>query len=139
MDKPGFNIGDDFYPFPTNFRLGDPVLVTEVTGMEWNDFAELLDGGDGDPRTMTGLIAVAVWQKHPGWRRERALRYVEGLDLESLTFKQPEEAESADPPTEAGDTATTAVSPATSTPTREQQAPSDETPASTGARLSAIS
>lgn len=134
MDQPGFNIGDDFYAFPTKFRLGDPVLVAEVTGMPWNDFAELLDSGD--PRTLAGLVAVAIWQKHPGWRRERVLRHVEGLELDTLVFSSPEpEEDEAAPQPSAGASDTTPESPATSTPTSDTEEHSDETPAPTGVRL----
>lgn len=136
MDQPGFNIGDDFYPIPTSYRLGDPVLVTEVTGMQWNDFAELLDSGD--PRAMIGVLAVAVWQQHPAWRRDKVVRYIEQVDMDSLSAVGVD-AEAPVPPTEADGSATTGGSPATSTPTPDGPAASDGSPATTGLRLSAIS
>lgn len=137
MDQPGFHIGNDFYEFPTKFRLGDPVLVAEVTGMAWNDFAELLDSGD--PRTLAGLVAVAIWQKQPTWRRERVLRHVEGLELDALEFTGADDVEEALPQSSAGGPDTTPGSPATSTPFSATPEPSDGTPAPTGLQLSEIS
>ena len=32
-DQPGFEIAGRLYPVPQGFRLGDPALVREVTGM----------------------------------------------------------------------------------------------------------
>jgi hypothetical protein len=60
----GFRIGGVFYPAPRAYRLEDPVLVREVTGLSWDDFAELLDdaGVVADPVALVGVIAVAVWQ-----------------------------------------------------------------------------
>lgn len=140
MDKPGFNIGSDFYEFPTSFRLGDPVLVGDVTGMEWNDFAERLD--DKDPRTLIGLVAVAVWQKHPSWRRDKVVRHVESLNFDAVDFPNIEEiprpGDVADPKS-AGGTGTTDGSPATSTQTSDAPDRSDDQPDRIGPRLSAIS
>lgn len=138
MDKPGFTYKDHFYPYVTKFRIGDPVLVAEVTGLAWNDYTELVDSND--PRALAGLVAVAIWQQHPTWRRERVLRYVEEIVIEDLVFSTPEEDEGdAVPPITADDTGITDVSPATLTPISEPQAASDETPAPTGRPLSAIS
>lgn len=83
-DEPGFEIGGETYPFPQGFRLCDPVLVAEVTGMSWMEFAELLD--DQDPRTLAGLIAVSVWQKNPRWKRDKVIHFVEGLELDAIGF-----------------------------------------------------
>lgn len=119
MTEPGFSINSEFYPLPTGFRLGDPVLVSEVTGLDWQDFAELLD--NGDPRATTGLIAVAVWQKHPGWRRDKVVRFVESLDVTSLQFDGG--SDDAGPPPVA---ATTEGSAAPLTPLSDTPGPSDE-------------
>jgi hypothetical protein len=39
----GFEIRGRFYPMPEAFRLCDPVLVEELTGMKFAEFAEALD------------------------------------------------------------------------------------------------
>lgn len=86
-EKPGFQIGSRFYPFPSSFRLGDPVLVEELTGLDWNAFLERLPDEDdpadenADPAAMLGLVGVAVWQQNPRWRRDKVVRYVQGLDM----------------------------------------------------------
>ena len=41
-DKPGVRINGEFYPFVDKFKHGDPILIYEVTGLEWERFAELL-------------------------------------------------------------------------------------------------
>ena len=87
-DKAGFEIDGRFYPFPQSFRLGDPVLVKELTGMEFNDFVEAfdsLDPEDGvDPVVMVGLVGVAVWQEHPRWSRDKVVRFVQAVDMEKF-------------------------------------------------------
>lgn len=135
-DEPGFSIGNDFYPFPSSFRLGDPVLVAEVSGLAWNDFAEMLD--DGDPRTLAGLVAVAVWQKNPSWRRERVLRYVESLDMDALEFQGEPEADAGPPLDDVADSATTDNKPATSTSSSDTKTASELTPDGTGDLASEI-
>lgn len=123
----GFEINGEFYPFPTGFRLGDPVLVTNITGLEWLEFAELLDAGDS--RALAGMVAVAVWQKHPTWRRDKVVRFVEQIQLDDLGVQVPE----ADPVPLDG-TATTGRSPETSTGLSDSTGPSDaESLSSSGA------
>lgn len=110
---PGFVIDGVEYPVPQAFRLGDPVLVREITGLEWMEFAELLDAGSTDPAAMLGLVAVAVWQANPDWKRDKVRRFVEGLAFDRLEFQAPDEN-----PTVAAipDAATTGSSPAASAP-----------------------
>lgn len=103
QQQPGFEIKGRFYPFPASFRLGDPVLVSEVTGLDWPTFTARLDDPayDEDLVVLSGMIAVAVWQKHPTWRRDRVARYIESLDMDRLSFVGPtdqddEEDEEAD-------------------------------------------
>lgn len=103
--RAGFMIGDAFYPFPTAFRLGDPVLVEELTGLAWDEFVDRLpDENDGDkdgtdPVALIGLVGVAVWQQNPRWRRERVVRFVESIDQGDFTVSAPEpEEENGGPP-----------------------------------------
>lgn len=128
MADPAFLIDDEEFPVPSAFRLGDPVLVTEITGMDWTDFAELLDEGSNDPRAMVGLLAVAVWQKHPGWKRERVARFVEQVPMDALNVTGADD--DANPPVPDPATATTGDSPDLSGP--EQESGSDETQFTTG-------
>lgn len=127
-DEPGFEIAGQFYGFPSSFRLCDPVLVAEVTGLAWNDFAQLLD--EQDPRTLAGLVAVGVWQKHPRWRRDRVIEFVQSVEMDALSFAgvdTPELPEGADAgPPEPSDT--TDSEPWSSTPTADEKEASDELP-----------
>jgi|GEM_PF-3963010 len=107
------------YPVPQAFRLGDPVLVSEVTGLQWMDFAELLDEGANDPRVMLGLIAVSVWQANPGWKRDRVARFVEQLAMDQVDFVSPDDDEQENPTVAAEPAATTGSSPGRSEPEPE--------------------
>lgn len=129
-DEPGFEIAGEFYGFPSTFRLCDPVLVAEVTGMAWNEYAELLD--EQDPRTLAGLVAVAVWQKNPRWKREKVIQFVQGVQLDALTFAGVDGSEGVDAgPPEPSDTTADAAS--SSTPSAEARSGhSDEIPDPTG-------
>ncbi len=101
QDKPGFVIHGEFYASPTAFRLGDPVLVSELTGMKFPDFALALDAqedGDSlDPVLLAGLIGVSVWQRFPKWPRARVVGFVQTLDLASIGFTAPEEEDESPP------------------------------------------
>lgn len=99
MAEAGFTIGSEFFPMPAGFRLADPVLVGEVTGLSWDEFATMLD--TGDPRSITGMIAVAVWQKHPEWKRDKVARFVENIELDSIEATGGDD---ADPPPVSGPT-----------------------------------
>lgn len=101
MAEEGFVIGDRTYPFPTSFRLCDPVLVSQLTNMSWHQFVEMLeDAKDGsqDPASMAGMIGVAVWQGNPRWTRDRVVRFVEQLDMDSVEVVAPDEVDAVPPP-----------------------------------------
>ncbi len=93
-----FEIFDKEFPLPQAFRMGDPVLVEEVTGLTWGEFSDRMDDADGDPAIMLGMLAVAVWQTNPRWRRDRVARYVEGLKIEDVRFVGEEREPEANPP-----------------------------------------
>lgn len=85
---PGFEIRGRFYDWPTPpFRVCDWVLIRDVTGLESGEFAERHDRmleDEVQPEMIdmvmfSGLIAVAIWQKFPGWQRGKAVQYVEQL------------------------------------------------------------
>lgn len=105
--KAGFEIAGRFYPWPESFRLGDPVLITELTGLEFSEFAEALDDderGLNDPVILLGVVGAAIWQANPRWTRERAARHVQGIPQNQFSYvagAAGEEDESADPPAEA--------------------------------------
>lgn len=100
----GFEIRGRFYPWAQQMRMLDPLLVTEVTGMSYNDFLQVwqgtLDGDevDVDPVVMNGLIAVAIWQQHTDWTRARVVKFMERLAQEDLDLTGSEEEVDASPP-----------------------------------------
>ena len=114
----GFEIYNRFYPSPQRFRLGDPVLVREVTGMNWPDFArgldamseefsELVEQGQAeefepDQVLLVGLMAVAFWHGNPQMTRAKVVRAVERIPIEDVKFVAGDEEEAApSPPAEA--------------------------------------
>lgn len=115
MPEEGFEIYDRFYPSPKRFRLGDPVLVREVTGMSWpefargldamaDDYAALLEQGredeyEPDQVLLVGLMAVAFWQGNKQMSRAKVVRAVEQIPLESVKYiAGDEEGDDASPP-----------------------------------------
>jgi hypothetical protein len=110
-DQVGVQIGNHFYPLPTTFRLGDPVLVEELTGLTWGEFVERLPDEDApddmpeDPVSMLGLIGVAVWQGNTTWRRDRVVRFVTTLAMDKveITGPEPEEDTEREDDAEEGD------------------------------------
>jgi hypothetical protein len=98
-DVDGVEIYKRFYPWPNSFRIGDPVLVNQVTGMTWPDFTAALDdqnraiaeaeemGGEppqADQVILAGLIAVAFWQGNPQMSRDKARRAIERVPMEDV-------------------------------------------------------
>lgn len=135
-DENGVEIDGEWFPFDIGgFKIGDAQLVFELTGLEYEEFANLVDQG-GTSRAMVGVIAVAVKRK-TGWNRQRIIEYVENVDFDKIEIKTAEK----DPPpvaaaeneaaTSNGSTVTSDDAPAAS----PSSAPS--TRASTGAQASA--
>lgn len=107
-DKPGFDLDGRFYPFADNHTMGDAVLINLLTGMDGEEYAELLaeasaemdeiaaareaDGPQPisvaakDARVMLGLVGIAFWRGHPSWSVTRVARHVQGMDISRLTF-----------------------------------------------------
>ena len=115
----GVEIYKRFYPWPSNFRLGDPVLVRQVTGMDWPEFvaalqeqedafAEARETGEDPPQpdqvVLAGLIAVAFWHGNPNMNRDKVRRAVERIPQSEIELIDGDEEVDADPPaeTEAG-------------------------------------
>lgn len=111
MAQAGVEIYKRFYPWPTRFRLGDPVLVREVTGMDWPEFVDALAGWDEnstpDQVVLAGMIAVAFWQGQPTMSRDKARRAVELMPQEDVEVIEGDDDEEADvsPPGVAADEA----------------------------------
>lgn len=126
-DQDGFEIYKRFYPSPTRFRMGDPVLVTEVTGMTWpeftaaleameDDYASLAEQGradefQADHTLLLGLMAVAFWQGNPTMNRAKVVRAIERVPIDDVEFIAGDQEEDAGPPAEAAEAA--GVSPTT--------------------------
>ena len=121
-DQDGFEIYKRFYPAPMRFRMGDPVLVKEVTGMTWPEFTTALDAMEQDysalveqDRTdefqadhalLLGLMAVAFWQGNATMSRAKVVRAIERIPLEDVEFIAADVEDDASPPdvAEAGST-----------------------------------
>ncbi len=107
-DKPGVRIGGRFYPFVQQFKHGDPILIHEVTGLDWDTFSDMLaKAGDGrgvNPIVQTALISVAVQRVHPTWSRREVSEFIRELDLGSEEYVGTEgKEEDALPPAESGE------------------------------------
>lgn len=87
-DQPGYMIDGRFFPMVTQYKHGDPILIHEVTGLSWDEFAELLaeageEGARPNPIVNTALIAVAIQRNFPTWSRRRVSDYVKNIELGS--------------------------------------------------------
>lgn len=112
-DQDGVEIYKRFYPWPDRFRLGDPVLVKEVTNMTWPEFVAALDEQDAsyeraresgadppepDQVVLAGLIAVAFWQGNKQMTRDKARRAIEMVPIDDIEFIGGEEDAEPRPP-----------------------------------------
>lgn len=139
-DQPGFQIEGRFFPFVQSYKHGDPILIHEVTGLSWDEFADLLaesaeDGARPNPIIQTALIAVAIQRQYPTWSRRRVAQYVNNLELGSeevvgvdLPSDEAENGSGPLPPTESGESSSS--SDETSKPLPES--PSNPSPTSSG-------
>jgi hypothetical protein len=122
-DRDGVEIYKRFYAWPDRFRIGDPVLVKEITGMRWPDFVQALDdqneaiaeaeemGGPSpnpDQVVLAGLIAIAFWQGNPQMSRDKARRALERVWMEDVEVVDGDEGEAdLGPPASGGEEAAT--------------------------------
>ena len=120
-DRDGVEIYKRFYPWPDSFRLGDPVLVNQITGMRWPDFTQALDEQNQameeaeemgtempvpDQVVLAGLIAVAFWQGNPTMSRDKARRALERIPMEDIEVIDGDEGEAdLGPPAQGGEEA----------------------------------
>lgn len=74
------------YEFPTTFRVCDPVLVRDVTGLTFQEFTDILGNDDDsiDPVVLAGLVAVGIWQKFPTWKRQQVVSYVQQITADDF-------------------------------------------------------
>ena len=123
-NQAGVEVYKRFYPWPTSFRLGDPVLVKEVTGMTWPEFTAALDAQNraiadaeemddeppqADQVVLAGLIAVAFWQGNQQMSRDKARRALERIPIEEIELID-EETEDSPPAGAAGEPPSTTSS-----------------------------
>lgn len=112
-----FEVYGRSYPVITldKFRMGDPVLVTEVTGLTWPEFEAgahtmeqeyrtAIDLGNedefqGNPIILTGLMAVAFWHGNPMMTRAKVVKAVERIPIVDVDFI-PGEEDDVGPPAE---------------------------------------
>lgn len=135
-DQPGYMIEGRFYPMVTQYKHGDPILIHEVTGLTWEEFADLLaeageEGARPNPIVNTALIAVAVQRKYPTWSRRRVGDYINNLDLgaeEIVGIVAPEGDDAPIPPAESGENSSTSDDKSKRSPA----SPSSPSPTSSG-------
>jgi hypothetical protein len=103
--EPGFLINAIHYPMPSAFRVGDPMLVQEITGMEFPEFAAAIDDEDRrkNPVILAGLIGVAIWQRNPKFSRAKVVSLVERLQMDDIDFVGDAEVDTTVPPTVAAE------------------------------------
>lgn len=95
-EQDGFELYKRFYPWPEKWRLGDPVLVKEITGMRWPDFVQALNDSDPDDETdpvlILGMAAVAFWQGNPQMSRDKVRRLIERIPQEEFELVEGDDA-----------------------------------------------
>jgi len=117
-DRSGVEIYKRFYPWPDAARLGDPVLVSEITGMRWPDFelaraeySQAVDearemGADpptADPILFIGTVAIAFWQGNPMMTRDKVRRALERISMDDIEVIDGDEGEvDVGPPAQGG-------------------------------------
>lgn len=108
----GFEIYGRFYPIPESYSLADPVLVRQVTAMEWPEFIEANaemeeayrsareageEAPEADAIVLAGIVAVSFWHGNRQMSREKVRRVIERLKMEDVEFISAGE-DDADPP-----------------------------------------
>lgn len=103
----GFEIHGRFYPMPTTIKGRDPIVIKEVSGMTFREFAEASDDPSSafDPGVVITWVAIAVWRANPGWSRATLLGYIGDLDFDAIkgVGANEEEGAPAGPPAPAGE------------------------------------
>jgi len=128
-DRSGVEIYKRFYPWPDGVRLGDPILVTQITGMKWQEFeaaqhewSDALEDSrergeeppSADPVVFAGMVAMAFWQGNPQMTRDKARRALERIKMDDIELIDGDDVEDdVGPPAQGGEEA------AQTTPSRE--------------------
>jgi hypothetical protein len=102
-EQRGFEYRGRFYKLPgvDDFRAGDPALFNEATGLRWLDFLEAMvaiedEDEDALPDidvtlVLDGMMAVAIWQANPRWRRDKALHFFQSMKKSEIEMLMPDE------------------------------------------------
>lgn len=93
-----FKVGEEAFPQPESYRLGDCELINDLVGLEFSEYARRLEEAV-DQKTLVAMFAVAVWQKHPNWRREDVIRFVEQVDMADFEVPSGDDGPPAEPAT----------------------------------------
>lgn len=114
---------------PEAFRLCDPVLVVELTGLDFAVFAERLDemgaaarnGGEADVDAvlLPGLLGVAVWQVNRTWSRSKVVKFVQQIGIDEVEMHAGESDDTGDGEARPPDESSSTSSPTSKQPPEE--------------------
>lgn len=104
IQEPGFKLDGEFYPWVESYDIPTTVVVEQVTGMTFQDWAEHVDEGNVSqmPSTTTilGLMAAAIHQKYRAWPLSKIRRLLTvdmaSDSLEVIGATEPEEEQGAE-------------------------------------------
>ncbi len=121
------------YPFVDGFKHGDPILIHEVTGLDWDEFSEMLaKSSDGrvNPIVQTALIAVAIQRVHQTWTRREVSEFIRNRDLGEEEYVGGEAAKEEEmlPPSESGESSDSSEETSSTSP----ESPSSPSPTDSG-------
>lgn len=99
----GFTVDGVDYDWAESYTLGDSVLIRAVSGMDMEEFGELLADAQEDdsparrdPRLLVAMVAVGIWRKHRRWPLDRVAQFALSIDFERFEIALPEEPEEDD-------------------------------------------
>lgn len=146
-DEAGFKLDGEFFPWSDNFDIPTCMLIEQVTGMPFEEFAEAIDaGGDSvSVSVMAGMMAAGIHKKYPNWttrKIKRLLAFDPGSDALEIINPSDDEDEGAEvvqlpPPVEAE--APSAPSSPTSTDEADPQNSGETPPSDSGEQTSLTS
>lgn len=103
-EQPQFKIRGEVYEQTATTRLGDPVLIEQLTGLrhsEWRkryvasleavlaqqqavERGEELEEVDEDALVTLGILGMAIARKHPSWSRSQVVEFVSGIEYDEI-------------------------------------------------------
>lgn len=100
-----FKIAGVEYPIVNDFTLGDPILISEITGLDFPVFLEKLKADEErakeaeelgeepsrDPVLLAGLVAASVWRVNKKWSRDKVMNFVERTSFDALEVEGDDE------------------------------------------------